>query len=75
MGKGKNIHIVICPSGWAVKVAGSSKATKITKTQKEAIDYGRTMAMNQQSELLIHGEDGRIRQKFSYGNDPRSIKG
>lgn len=75
MGKGKNIHVVKHPDGWAVKVAGSMKVTKITKTQKEAIDYGRIMAKNQQSELLIHGENGQIREKDSHGNDPRNVKG
>jgi hypothetical protein len=33
------------------------------------------IAQNQQSELLIHGENGRIREKNSYGNDPYPPKG
>ena len=27
------------------------------------------------TELVIHGEDGRIREKSSYGNDPNPPKG
>lgn len=75
MGKGKNQHVVKHPDGWAVKGAGNSKATKVTKTQKEAADVGRGIAKNQKSELLIHGRNGQIREKDSHGNDPRSIKG
>lgn len=75
MGKGKNQHVVKHPDGWAVKGAGNSKATKVTKTQKEATDVARNIAKNQQSELLIHGRNGQIREKDSHGNDPRNIKG
>jgi len=75
MGKGKNQHVVKHPDGWAVKGAGNSKATKVTKTQKEAADVARNIAKNQQSELLIHGRNGQIREKDSHGNDPRNIKG
>lgn len=55
---------------WQVKRQGSEKATKDFETQKQAIDYARSIAINQQSELIIHGRDGRIRDKDSYGNDP-----
>ena len=48
----------------------NKKATKKFATQKEVIDYGRKVAINQQSELVIHGVNGKIRAKDSYGNDP-----
>ena len=72
---GKNQHVVPHPEGWAVKGEGNSKATKITDTQQQAIDYGRQVATNQNSELLIHGKDGKIRAKDSHGNDPYPPKG
>jgi hypothetical protein len=72
---GKNQHVVPHPEGWAVKGEGNSKATKITGTQQQAIDYGRQVATNQNSELLIHGKDGKIRVKDSHGNDPYPPKG
>ena len=37
----------------AVKSAGSPRATKVFDTQREAIERGREIARNQQSELLI----------------------
>lgn len=67
--KGKNQHVVKHSEGWAVKGAGNEKATKVTKTQQEAIDIARKISMNQQSEMLIHGRNGQIREKNSYGND------
>lgn len=68
---GKNQHVTPHPEGgWQVKGAGNEKATKITDTQKQAIEIAREIAINQQSEVVIHGTNGRIRDKDSYGNDP-----
>lgn len=75
MTKGKNQHVVKHPEGWAIIGAGNERATKVTPTQKEAIDKAREIAQNQKSELFIHGKDGRIRERDSHGNDPREIKG
>ena len=72
---GKNQHIVKHPEGWAVKGEGNTKATFVTKRQEQAIDRGREIARNQESELLIHGRDGKIRDRDSYGNDPHPPKG
>ena len=72
----KDVHITNHPSGgFHVKTAGSSKAYRITPTQKSAIKIGREMAKHQHSELVIHGTNGKIRQKNSYGNDPYPPKG
>ena len=71
----KNQHVVPHGDDWAVKGAGNRKATSVHSTQQEAIDRGRSIAQNQKSELLIHGENGRIREKNSYGNDPYPPKG
>ncbi len=58
------------PDGWAVTVEGNNKASKITDTQKQAIDYGKHRAQDNKSELRIQGTDGKIRETRSYGNDP-----
>ncbi len=70
MTRGKNQHVVKHPDGWAVKGAGNSKATKVTDTQKKAIEYAEKIAGNQQSDVKVHGLDGKIRAGNSYGNDP-----
>ena len=53
-----------------MKGAGNEKATATTTTQKQAIDIAKEIAKNQKSEVVIHGRDGKIRDKDSYGNDP-----
>ncbi len=70
MAKGKDQHVVPHKDGWAVKGAGNSKATTVTKTQKEAIAAAENIARNQKSDTKIHGENGKIRAGNSYGNDP-----
>lgn len=67
---GKNQHVVPHRNGWAVKGAGNQKASSTHDTQGEAIDAAREIAKNQQSEVVIHRPNGRIRDKDSYGNDP-----
>jgi len=72
---GKNQHVTKhSGGGWQVKGAGNEKATKVTETQKQAIDTAKVIAKHQKSEVVIHGTDGRIRDKDSYGNDPNPPK-
>ena len=70
----KNQHVVPLGNGWAVKGEGSSKFTVITEKQRDAITIARGIAKNNKSEIVIHGKDGRIRDKDSYGNDPHPPK-
>ena len=55
--------------GWSVKKGGAIKATRHFATQQEAIVKGREIARNQSADLYIHGADGRIRSKDSYGKN------
>ncbi|NLI54171.1 MAG: DUF2188 domain-containing protein [Clostridiales bacterium] len=72
---GKNQHVTPRGNQWQVKGAGNQRATAVTSTQKEAIKIARGIAQNQKSELVIHGQNGQIRQKDSFGNDPYPPKG
>ncbi len=72
---GKNQHVVSHEDGWAVKGEGNTRATSVHKTQKEAIQAGKEIARNQASELYIHGTDGKIRDRMSYGHDPERRPG
>lgn len=67
---GKNQWVVRHGDKWAVKGEGNERATKVTDTQKQAINVAKGIAQNQKSELIIQGRDGKIRSKDSYGNDP-----
>lgn len=72
---GKNQHVTPRHGGgWQVKGAGNEKATKVTDTQKQAINVAIPIAKNHKSEVVIHGSNGRIRDKDSYGKDPNPPK-
>ena len=71
----RNQHIVPHPGGWAVKPEGGDLASSVHPTQQDAIDRGREVARNQGTVLLIHGRDGRIRERDSHGHDPYPPKG
>lgn len=73
--KKKNVHVLPNQDVWKVHTSGSTKAYRNTSTQKEAIAIAIQVAKNNNSELLIHGKNGQIREKNSYGNDPQKIKG
>ena len=70
----RNQHVLPLGNGWAVKKEGSNKFTVITETKKDAVNVAREIARNNQSELVIHGKDGKIQDKDSYGNDPNPPK-
>jgi len=72
---GKNQHVLPHKNGWQVKGAGNSKATVVTKTQAESIKVANLIAEVNKSEVFIHGVNGEIRDKRSYGKDPREISG
>lgn len=67
---GRNQHVTPHPKGgWQVKGAGNERATVRTSTQAEAKSIARHIAINQGSEMIVHGTNGQIREKNSYGND------
>ncbi len=66
----KNIHVIKNNDVWQVKREGSQRASKNFDTQKEAIQYAIPGAKKDHVEVVIHGRDGKIRDKDSYGNDP-----
>jgi len=70
-----NYHVVPNNGDWSVKKEGAGKASRNFDTQKEAIDYARNHAREEKVELLIHGRNGQIRERDSYGNDPFPPKG
>ena len=67
---GKNIHVVHDGEQWKVKQENAMRSSGNFETQREAIDRARQIAQNKGQEVAIHGLDGRIRAKHSYGNDP-----
>lgn len=75
--RGPDTHHVVPSSkgGWDVKRPGAGRAAGHFETKREAVDYGRHVSRNQQTELRIHNQDGRIGQSDSHGRHPNPPRG
>ncbi len=71
----KNYFVTRKNGQWSVKKGGASRASRNFSTQKEAINFGKKLAKNANSELTIQGRDGKFREGYRYGNDPYPPKG
>ena len=74
MAKG-DVHVVPSESGWRVEIAADGRARSIHTTQAEARQAAREIARRNKRELFVHGRDGQIRERNTYGKDPRRTKG
>ena len=73
----RNVHVVQRENGWAVVKEKAERDSSHHRTQADAIEAGKKAAQSERSELVIHGRDGKIRDKDSFGHDPfppRDIK-
>lgn len=61
-----DVHVVPTAGGWAVKQEHLPTYTMVATTQVEAIAAGMRLAREGAALLVIHGEDGRFRQVWSY---------
>jgi len=59
---------------WAVKRAGTDRASSLHETQEKAWKEARRLARGVGSEAFLKGRDGKIRTRNSYGNDPFSMQ-
>lgn len=64
----KNQLVVRHPGGWAVRGDGNSRATRVFARQWEAIEFGKEVAMNQRSILVIYNRKGAERDRMDYTN-------
>jgi len=74
MAKG-DVHVVPGEKGWRVEVEGTARARSTHSTQAEARRAARVIARRSKTELLVHGRNGQIRDRNTYGTDPRRSKG
>ncbi|MDQ1709824.1 MAG: hypothetical protein QOG49_1209 [Frankiaceae bacterium] len=72
-------HVTPYANGWTLNLEGQDE----DKGQLGAWDH-KDMAIARAKELaqegplgqvIVHGEDGRIQDEFTYGDDPRNIPG
>jgi hypothetical protein len=70
-----DIHTVHRDGRWFNEVEGGDRASNSAATKDEAVTAGRDMARSRKVEHLIHGLDGTIGERNSYGHDPRNVPG
>lgn len=72
----RDVHVTPRPDGgWSVQRDGSSRASSVHDTQADAAAEGRRLARQDEVEFNLHGRNGRVREKDSYGNDPHPPEG
>lgn len=72
---GKNQWVVPRGDKWAQRGEGNERVTRTFDTQREAAGAARDTARRERSEVIIQRENGQIRERDSYGNDPFPPKG
>jgi uncharacterized protein YdaT len=70
----KNRHVVKHGDGWAVRKEHSDRVSSTHPTQRDAIESAKKGAQRDRGEVVIHGRDGKIRDKDSYGPDANPPK-
>jgi hypothetical protein len=66
-----SVHVVLSPNGgWAVKKANSTRASKTFDTKADAIVWGKKISKSDSAEFVVHGRDGTITRRDSFGHDP-----
>jgi hypothetical protein len=69
------VHTVPKDGRWVNEIEGGETLGGIHATKDEAIAVGRARAQQDQTEHVIHNQDGTISARSSYGNDPVSRPG
>lgn len=68
---GANIHVVQFEGQWSIEAEGEGDIGRSFPTKRDAISAARDLAEQNRSELFVHGENGEILDRSSFGNDPR----
>jgi len=75
MANDKNVWVVGDKDGWKVKKEGATRHCSAFRTQGEAWSEAKRLARQSNGEAFLQGLDGKIRERNSYGSDPRPPKG
>jgi len=72
----RKYHVIPHPKdGWGIYLDKSDKSIKNFTTKDEALKEARTLAKNNDGELVIHGMDGKVLQSSgSPKDDKKEVK-
>jgi hypothetical protein len=73
--RGPNVWVVRRATKFSIKEENGDEYLIPPVSQKLAISIARLIARANRSELIVQGEDGRIRLRDSHGSDPFPPKG
>jgi len=59
-------HVVPYDSGWAVRREGNKRITSKHRKQSTAITKAKRLARKYRADVIIHREDGTIRDRINY---------
>jgi hypothetical protein len=62
-------HVVPYEDDWAVRREGNKRITSKHKKQSTAINKAKTLAKRHKADVIIHRENGGIRDRISYKED------
>ena len=69
------VHTVRSEDGWRNILEGAAPLAGVCQTREEAVEAGRAQAQSLQTEHVIHGEDGTIVERRSYGSNGARLAG
>ncbi len=72
----KSYHVIAKSNGeWSVKKTGAERSSGNFSTKRAAITSARRLVTKDGGgELIVHGKDGTVSRRDSYGNDPNPSK-
>ena len=71
---GKNQHVIPSGDRWAVRRVGTSRASGVYDTQREAISAAKELARNNHGDLYIHDRSGRVGERISFSKPSDLLK-
>ncbi len=61
-------HVVPYDGDWAVRREGNKRITSKHRKQSTAINKAKRIAKKRKADVIIHRQDGTIRERLSYGD-------
>jgi hypothetical protein len=65
----KNVHVVPSGGGWVVEIDGEAASHRYP-SRRDAVEVGRRLARTNRVDYVLHGPDGRVRQRDRFSRDP-----
>ena len=60
-------HVSPRRNRWVVHRAGTSRATRVFRSQAQAIVFANDLARRKVVDLYVHGQDGRVQDVLRHG--------